>query len=87
MAIIHIKVVPGARRNRVVGRYGDATKVQVCAPPEHGKANQAVVRLLTEALGVKGEQVRILRGHTSPRKTIEIVGLDQSTADERLRLN
>src|SRR6185437_17138011 len=39
MASLSIKVVPGAKQSRVVGRYGDAFKLQVSAPPEGGKAN------------------------------------------------
>jgi uncharacterized protein YggU (UPF0235/DUF167 family) len=46
MAIVSIKVVPGARQNCVLGKYGDAIKIQVNAPPEHGKANDAVIALL-----------------------------------------
>jgi hypothetical protein len=81
MAILSIKVVPGARSDRIVGRYGDAIKVQVSSPPEKGKANDAVVGLIARALGVKPAQVRILRGHTQPRKTIEVDGIAQDAAD------
>jgi uncharacterized protein (TIGR00251 family) len=63
MATLAIKVVPGASRDRVVGRYGDAIKVQVSAPPEDGKANKAVVRVLAEFLGTKPDQIEITRGH------------------------
>jgi hypothetical protein len=84
MASLSIKVVPGAKRSRVVGQYGDAIKVQVSAPPEDGKANGAVVALLAAALGVARQDVRIIRGHTQPRKTIEIDGMDQATAETRL---
>jgi uncharacterized protein (TIGR00251 family) len=84
MAVISIKVVPGSKKNRVVGKYGDAIKVQVSAPPEGGKANQAVIALLVEALGVRPQQISITRGHTQPRKTVQIEGLDQSSAEQRL---
>ena len=84
MATLSIKVVPGARRDRVAGRYGDGFKVQVSAPPEDGKANRAVAQVLADALGVKVQQVTIIRGHAQPRKTIEVSGLDQSEAEARL---
>jgi hypothetical protein len=83
-ATISIKVVPGARRDRVVGKYGDAIKVQVSAPPEGGKANQAVVSLIAGALGVREQQVTIVRGHTQPRKVVRIEGIDQPAVDARL---
>lgn len=84
MATLSIKVVPGSRNNRVVGRHGDGFKVQVSARPEGGKANRAVVELLARALGVKGAHVTIVRGHGHPRKTVEIAGLDQAEAEARL---
>jgi uncharacterized protein (TIGR00251 family) len=84
MATLSIKVVPGARNSRVGGRYGDGFKVQVSVPPEDGKANRAVTEVLARALGLKVQQVTIVRGHTQPRKTVEIVGLDQAEAEARL---
>ncbi|HEY8750712.1 MAG TPA: DUF167 domain-containing protein [Tepidisphaeraceae bacterium] len=87
MATLSIKVVPGAKKNRIVGKYGDAIKLQVSAPPEGGKANEAVIALLAEALGIGPRQISITRGHTQPRKTVEIDGLDQATAEARLLSN
>lgn len=84
MATLSIKVVPGSRNDRVAGRYGDAFKVQVSAPPEDGKANRAVAEVLARALGVKVQQVAIVRGHAQPRKTVEVAGLDQAEAESRL---
>ena len=56
MATLSVKVVPGASRDRVAGMLGDALKVQVSAPPEAGKANKAVLRVLAEFLNVKNGQ-------------------------------
>jgi len=84
MPTLNIKVVPGARRDRIAGRYGDGIKVQVSAPPEDGKANQAVLRLLADHLGLRAEQVRILRGQTQPRKVVQVDGMTQAELDQRL---
>lgn len=83
-ATLSIKVVPGARRDRVVGQYGDAIKVQVSAPPQAGKANQAVIAVIARALGVRNQQVAILRGHTQSRKVVRVDGIEQSDAEGRL---
>lgn len=76
MALLKVKVVPGSRRTEVVGRYGDGIKVRVAAPPEDGKANDALRAVLADVLGVKESAVRIVRGHTSPQKSVEIEGLE-----------
>ena len=72
MERILLKVQPKASRNRVVGRVGDRLKVQVTAAPERGKANDAVIDLLAESLGVPKSAVRITAGQASPLKTVEI---------------
>ncbi len=76
-----VKVVPGARRDRIVGWLDDALKVSVGAPPERGKANEAVATLLAETLGV---EVRLLLGRSSRRKVFEVAGLDGAQVRERI---
>jgi uncharacterized protein (TIGR00251 family) len=76
MALLNVKVVPGSSRDRVAGKYGDGVKVQVSAPPEGGLANRAVEELLAAALGVKAQQVRVVKGHTQPRKVVEVEGVE-----------
>ncbi|MBL8762457.1 MAG: DUF167 domain-containing protein [Phycisphaerae bacterium] len=80
-ATLRVKVVPGSSREAITGRLGDRLKVRVSAPPEAGAANQAVCRLIAEALGVRARDVRITSGQTRPEKTLEIDGVDQSAAD------
>lgn len=81
---MHVKVVPGASRDAVAGWLGEALKVRVSAPPERGKANAAVERVVAEALGVPAADVRIVAGGTSPRKVLEISGLSESHVYARL---
>lgn len=71
-----VKVVPGAKREAIVGPLGDRLKVRVSAPPEGGKANAAVCALVAGALGVKPGAVRVVQGHANPEKTLEIDGVD-----------
>jgi uncharacterized protein (TIGR00251 family) len=75
-----LRVAPGARRPGVVGRHGDAWKVRVAAPPDGGRANDAVVRLLTDALGV---DVTLIAGHSSRDKVVACP-LDAAEAERLL---
>jgi uncharacterized protein (TIGR00251 family) len=79
-----IKVIPSASRDEVAGWLGDALKVRVAAPPERGKANAAVVRVIAAALGVRAECVRVVSGAASPRKIVEISGLAEAEVRARL---
>lgn len=77
-------MVPGASRDGIAGWLGDALKVRVAAPPEKGKANAAVEGLIAAALGLPREYVRIVGGHGSARKVVEIDRLDEAEVRRRL---
>lgn len=70
MQRIKIKVIPNAKKNEVV--EGDIFKVYVHAPPVDGKANKAVVTVLSEYFKVRKSAVRIIRGEKSKGKVVEI---------------
>ena len=76
-----IKVVPSSSRDGIAGWLGEALKIRVSAPAERGRANKAVERILSKALGAP---VRIVAGQTSARKTVEIAGLSEADARRRL---
>lgn len=84
MSRIRVKVVPKAAADRIAGWVGDAVKVRVTAPPERGKANAAVLKLLAAALGVSRENVRLIAGEASAHKVVEIHGLSQDELRSRL---
>ena len=74
-AVIAVKVVPGASRDRVMGPLGDCLKVATSAPPEKGKANAAVAKILAKALGVDARCVQLISGPANPHKEFMIAGL------------
>lgn len=75
-----VHVQPGGSRDEVVGRHGDALKVKVSAPPEGGKANSAVCRLLAGAFDVPRTSVHVVSGGSSRRKRIGIDDIDGEAA-------
>lgn len=81
---IRLKVVPGSSRSAIAGWLGERLKVRVAAPPEAGKANEAVRRLLAEALGVPPRQVAIIAGESTPEKTVLISGVSAEQVARRL---
>jgi uncharacterized protein (TIGR00251 family) len=84
-ARLSVRVQPGARRTALAGRLESGEwKLAVSAPPEDGRANDAVVELLAELLGVKRRQVSVARGHSSRGKQVEIEGLSDAEAERRL---
>jgi len=83
-ARLRLRVTPGARRAGVVGRHGDAWKIRVSAPPEDGRANDAVVDLLSRTLGVPARSLELVSGATARDKVVVLHGLTEREAEEAL---
>lgn len=81
---LRLRVAPGSRRTEVVGRHGDAWKVSVSAPPDRGRANDAVVSLLAATLGLDRPDVRLVAGASARDKVVELTGLTVDEAERRL---
>ena len=84
MARVTVRVHPRAKRSAVTGRFGDAYKLDLTAPPVEGKANEECVRFMAELTGVPCSRVRIVSGQTSRNKVVEVEGLAQPELEQRL---
>ncbi|MDQ1392657.1 MAG: uncharacterized protein QOF30_1634 [Acidimicrobiaceae bacterium] len=74
--VLRVWLQPGAGRTTVVGRHGDALKIKVAAPPEGGRANQAVAQLLSYMLGVPATSVSLESGETTRAKRLRVGPVD-----------
>ncbi len=82
--LLQIKVTPNASKNQIVGWKEEVLQVKVTATPEKGKANEAVIELLSEALGIPKSRVRLVSGATSRLKRLEILGLSEVQIKEKI---
>jgi uncharacterized protein len=78
MARLTVKVHPRAKRTAFNGRFGEAWKLDLAAPPVDGKANEECVRFLAALAGVARAKVRIVAGATSRMKVVEVEGVSQA---------
>jgi uncharacterized protein (TIGR00251 family) len=83
-ARVRLRVAPGSPRSGVVGRYGDGWKVRIAAPPENGRANEAVLGLLAQTLRVPRTAVKLVSGRGARDKIVELSGLDAAELEQRL---
>ena len=81
---LRVRVTAGARRAGIVGRIGDAWKLRVRAAPERGRANDDVVELLAESLGVPRGDVRIVAGQAARDKIVELERMRPEDAERLL---
>jgi uncharacterized protein (TIGR00251 family) len=67
-ATLAVRAQPGAKKNGVKGERAGALVVAVTAPPEDGRANEALVEVLKDWLGVRRSQVELISGKTNRNK-------------------
>jgi uncharacterized protein len=79
-AVLAIHVQPGAGRTEVVGRYGDALRLRVAAPPTGNRANDAVVELVAKEFNLKRAAVSVISGASSRQKRLRLTGVDVAGA-------
>jgi hypothetical protein len=82
--ILPVHAQPGAKKNGIVGVHAGRLKVAVTQAPEKGKANQALVKVLADELGLKRSQIELVAGDTSGHKKFRISGIDVETLRTRL---
>lgn len=75
--ILPVRAQPGAKRDSIVGEWAGSLKIQVKAPPEKGKANEAIVELLAMELGISKSSIHIVSGETSRDKKVLIQGITE----------
>ncbi|HSN44342.1 MAG TPA: DUF167 domain-containing protein [Propionibacteriaceae bacterium] len=83
-----VRVKPGSSRNRVGGNYaspdGDALIVAVSAPAVDGRANDAVIKVLADALSVRRADITIIHGHLGRTKVVDVPDVCQATWERLL---
>src|SRR3954466_16279458 len=81
---LHIHAQPGAGRTQITGRHGDALKVRVAVPPEHGRANQVVPTTLADAFGLSAGGVTLVSGEKDHAKRFRLAVDDVEVFAARL---
>ena len=79
-ATLTIRIQPRASRNGIVMMEDGSLKIRLTAPPVDGAANEALIKYLSEVLGLSKSQVGIVTGHTSREKIVKIEGLSEPEA-------
>jgi uncharacterized protein (TIGR00251 family) len=72
---IEVKVEPRSSRKGISGIMENVVRVKLTAPPVGGEANEQLIEVMSEATGARKSDIRIVRGHSSKKKVIEIRGV------------
>lgn len=82
--ILPVRAQPGAKKNALTGEHAGQLKVSVTQAPEKGKANAAIIDVLTNALSLKRSQVSLISGETSSQKKFLITGIAMADLQSRI---
>ncbi len=75
---LDIYVQPGAKKTAIIGEHDGRLKISVNQPPDKGRANEAVLELLSKTMCIPKSNINIIRGHTARQKTVALSGVDSA---------
>jgi uncharacterized protein (TIGR00251 family) len=82
--LIEVRLRPRGGRDELAGFRDGVLQARVKAPPEDGRANRALCRLIADRLGIAPSRVEVARGRRSRTKLIRVGGIDPAEARRRL---
>jgi len=83
-AVLPVRAHAGARRNEIRGEQNGMLRVSVTQAPEKGKANKALIAVLSEGLSLKKSQIELISGATSPQKRFLIRDVTTDQLQDRI---
>jgi len=84
-AALAVRVTPRASKNEIFGVLNDGTvKIHLTAPPVEGQANEALLKFLSDVLGVPVSRLDIVAGKTGRDKLVSVLDLDAETVHKRI---
>ncbi|MGB2695591.1 MAG: DUF167 domain-containing protein [Dehalococcoidia bacterium] len=81
---MRVRLTPRAARDEIAGWKDNVLRVRVTAPPVEGRANDALERVVSKALGLPRSAVRVASGERGRDKTLAVDGLTSEEAQARL---
>jgi len=84
-----VRLTPRAGQDRIDGWTTDASgrpllQARTTAPPTDGRANAALTKMVARAVGLPPSAVAVTAGAMSRVKTLQLDGIDEAWARERL---
>jgi uncharacterized protein (TIGR00251 family) len=84
-SVISIRVIPRSKKSEISQVLDDGTiKVRLTAPPVDGKANQSLIQLLADVIGIRTSQIEFVSGRKSRDKLVRIYGIDPGVVQSRI---
>lgn len=83
--ILPVKAQPGSGKNEIRGIHDGRLRVCITQVPERGRANKAIIALLSKTLAIPKSSLAIHSGHLSSQKKIAVIGMTIDSLRERVK--
>ncbi len=84
-AAITVRITPRTSKNEIFAILDDGTvKIRLTAPPIDGRANEALIKFLSEVLELPSYQIEIVGGQTGHDKLISIIGMTSESVQQKI---
>jgi uncharacterized protein len=70
--VIHLIVKPGSDKNSIEGLHDGRLKIKITSPPSKGKANKALIELISKKTKIPKKDIVIISGEMSNLKKIAL---------------
>ena len=80
--ILEVKITPNAQKNEILRREGTRLVIKIQGVPEKGKVNENLIEFLSKTLKIAKSKIRIIAGHTSRLKKLDIEDVSQEQLDQ-----
>lgn len=81
---VEVRVQPRSSHDHIGGFRDGVLRLYVGVPPERGRANARLLRLIAKTLGIARQRVLLVRGETSRTKRLRIIGVSEDEFRERM---
>ena len=84
-AALAVRITPRASRNEIVEIQSDGTvRIHITAPANEGKANDELIKFLSEILGAPKTHIDIVAGASGRDKLISVLDMDANEVHNRI---
>lgn len=83
---VHLFIQPKSSKNEVVGPHNGEIKIKITAPPIDGRANEGLIEFLSDHFDIPKRNVLLVKGDTGRHKTIDLIGVEETTAKNLFKI-
>ena len=71
--LLHLYLQPNAKKDELVGEYGDNLKIRITALPIDNKANKHLLKFLAKTFAIPNSHVKLMKDKNQRAKRVKIL--------------